>query len=260
MSTNQFEFPDRDFLTSVLPRFDGATQAVATGVVVQRLAPEEVARALGVTLWTVSRKLRAFLDIARRQLAVTVATAALAGCGGGAALAEPVAEKGASAGEHRAAVSAAAKRAGEVERAPERPVDVGAKAASPAAAAIAPVAPPAVDLEFSEGLAEPSQEQVVSAPEPWRPSASVEEGSPPVIADVWPDKGPASGGDRVVIRGKDLQAAQVVFGLVPAVILEASDDHLVVAAPAGGAGRVAIVVTNRDGHYAVADGAFQYYL
>ena len=266
MSTNQVEtFPDRDFLTSVLPRFDAATQVVATAVMVQRRTPEDVARALGVSAWTVSRKLRAFLDIARRQLAVTVATAALVGCGGGAVLPESGAGKASGAGERQAAVSA--ERAGEVERAPARPEDPLAKSAprtasSPGAPLARPVLPavPAIDLEFSEGLAEPSQEQVVAAPEPWRPDAAAEAGSPPVIADVWPDKGPASGGDRVVIRGKDLQAAQVVFGLAPARILESSDERLVVAAPAAGAGRVAVVVTNRDGHYAVAAGAFQYYL
>ncbi len=267
MSTNQVEtFPDRDFLTSVLPRFDAATQAVATAVMVQRRAPEDVARALGVSAWTVSRKLRAFLDIARRQLAVTVATAALVGCGGGAVLPGSGAGKASGTGEQKAAVSA--ERPGEVERAPGRPEDPLAKPAplvasspgAPLARAALPPAVPAIDLEFSEGLAEPSQEQVVAAPEPWRPDAVAEAGSPPVIADVWPDKGPASGGDRVVIRGKDLQAAQVVFGLAPARILESSDERLVVAAPAAGAGRVAIVVTNRDGHYAVAAGAFQYYL
>jgi hypothetical protein len=76
---------------------------------------------------------------------------------------------------------------------------------------------------------------------------------------VWPTKVPSSGGERVVIRGKNLQVAQVVFGLTPAHIIDASEDKVIVAAPAVGAGEVAIVLTNRDGNYAVSAGAFQYY-
>jgi IPT/TIG domain len=117
-----------------------------------------------------------------------------------------------------------------------------------------------IDLEFTPGLPEPPQDKIVPAPAPWAPEPSVEENAAkPVIDDVWPDKAPASGGDKVVIRGKNLQAAQVVFGLSPARILAQSDDAVTVAAPAAGAGQVAIVVTNRDGNYAVAGSAFRYY-
>jgi hypothetical protein len=80
-----------------------------------------------------------------------------------------------------------------------------------------------------------------------------------VIEDVWPNKAAASGGERIVLRGRNLRAAQVVFGLTPARIIEAWDEKVTLAAPAAGAGPVAIVLTNRDGNYAVAGAAFQYY-
>jgi soluble lytic murein transglycosylase-like protein len=72
-------FPDRDALREALPRFDAATQAVAASVVVHGLAEAQVAEALGVSRRTVSRKLSAFLVIARRGVAVAAAAATLAG-------------------------------------------------------------------------------------------------------------------------------------------------------------------------------------
>jgi hypothetical protein len=126
--------------------------------------------------------------------------------------------------------------------------------------ALTPAQARAIDLEFSPGLPEPPQDEVRPAPRPWTPEPSAESASAkPVIEDVWPDKAPASGGEKVVIRGKNLQAAQVVFGLTPAHILGAAEDAVMVAAPPAGAGQVAIVVTNRDGSYAIAGGAFSYY-
>jgi hypothetical protein len=121
--------------------------------------------------------------------------------------------------------------------------------------------PAASDLEFTEGLPEPPQQQVVPAPAPWTPPSGSDANPKPIIEDVWPDKAPASGGERVVIRGKNLQAAQVVFGLVPARIIDinAAQDTLTVVVPASAAGRVAIVVTNSDGNYALAGSIFQYY-
>jgi hypothetical protein len=92
------------------------------------------------------------------------------------------------------------------------------------------------------------------------PGPEAEANATPAIDDVWPDKGPSSGGERVVIRGKNLQPLQVIFGLTPARIVAATEDALTVEAPgAADAGQVAIVVTNRDGNYAIAAGAFQYY-
>lgn len=117
------------------------------------------------------------------------------------------------------------------------------------------------DLEFSEGLVEPPQQQVLPAPAPWTPAPGADGAAQPVIDDVWPGKAPSSGGEKIVIRGKNLAAAQVVFGLAPARILSVSDsqDTLTVAAPAADAGEVGIVVTNRDGSYALSSGTFQYY-
>jgi hypothetical protein len=125
--------------------------------------------------------------------------------------------------------------------------------------ALSPARAREIDLEFSPGVQEPSQEEVAPAPPAWKPAADAEGSAKPVIDDVWPDKAPSSGGERVVIRGRNLQTAQIVFGLVPARIIEASDDKVTVAAPAAGAEQVAIVLTNRDGNYAVAANAFQYY-
>jgi hypothetical protein len=116
-----------------------------------------------------------------------------------------------------------------------------------------------IDLEFSEGLAEPSQSSVVPPPAPWSPDPASAQAPEPVIEDVWPSKAPAAGGEKVVIRGKNLHAAQILFGLAPARILRESDESLTVEAPPSSGGTVGIVVTNRDGHYAIAGTSFEYY-
>jgi rubrerythrin len=61
--------PDRASLERVLPLFDAATQAVAMGVLVEGLEPEQVALALGVSHRTVARKLTRFVELARQHLA-----------------------------------------------------------------------------------------------------------------------------------------------------------------------------------------------
>jgi IPT/TIG domain len=119
----------------------------------------------------------------------------------------------------------------------------------------------ALDHEFSAGLAEPPQPQVAPVSPTWTPAADAEASPTPVVEDMWPDKAPASGGETVVLRGKNLAgAAQVVFGLTPARIIsvDAETDTVTVAAPAASEGKVTIVVTTRDGNYAIA-GGFQYY-
>jgi rubrerythrin len=70
-------YPDRAQLAAVLPRFDAATQAVAYGVIVDGMGPEEVAVALGVSRRTIASKLARFLTIARQHAVVAVAVAAL---------------------------------------------------------------------------------------------------------------------------------------------------------------------------------------
>jgi soluble lytic murein transglycosylase-like protein len=74
--------PDRELLTAVVPRFDVATQAVANGVLVEGMRIEDVAAGLGTSRGTVSRKWTRFLYIARQQVAIALAAAALAGCAG----------------------------------------------------------------------------------------------------------------------------------------------------------------------------------
>ena len=149
------------------------------------------------------------------------------------------------------------------EHATERDGDSDERAAADESAsqtyALSPSRAREIDLEFSSGLEEPSQEAVVPAPSAWKPAPDSEAMAKPVIDDVWPNKGPSSGGERVVIRGRNLQAAQIVIGLAPAHIIEASEDKVTIVAPAAGAGAAAIVLTNRDGTYAVATGEFQYY-
>ncbi len=63
--------PDRTLAQKILSRFDAATQAVAVGVFVDGMEHEEVARALGISRRTVSRKLDRFLANARKYLART---------------------------------------------------------------------------------------------------------------------------------------------------------------------------------------------
>ena len=118
---------------------------------------------------------------------------------------------------------------------------------------------PGIDLEFTEGLVEPPQGSVVQPQAPWAPDPKVAETPKPVIEDVWPDKGAASGGAEVVIRGKNLQPAQILFGLAPARIIRETPESVTVAVPPSGAGHVGVVVTNRDGNYAIAGGSFNYY-
>ncbi|BDG03391.1 RNA polymerase sigma factor [Anaeromyxobacter oryzae] len=61
-------FPDRHLASTVLSRFDERTQAVAVGVLVDGMAHEEVADALGVSRKTVERRLTKFLEGARKLL------------------------------------------------------------------------------------------------------------------------------------------------------------------------------------------------
>jgi rubrerythrin len=268
------EYPDRALVEAVLPRFDAATQAVARSIIVDGLEPAAVAAALGVSLRSVARKLAGFLQGARPYLALAFAAAALVGCNGAGPDADGAARDGLE--PQRSAQSREAIGGGErpvdgdgrvaarddeagVERAGEPAPSAEQRAAASAAAAVAAATAAAVDLEYSEGLPEPPQQLVVPARAAWAPSADVEANPQPIIEDVWPNKTAETGGERVVIRGTNLQAAQVLFGMVPATIVEVAPDQIVVTAPPAEAGDVAIVVTNRDGSYALAKGTFSYY-
>ncbi len=59
-------YPGRQLAQAVLSRFDEETQAVAVGVLVDGMEHEEVARVLGISRRTVSRKLTRFLENARK--------------------------------------------------------------------------------------------------------------------------------------------------------------------------------------------------
>jgi rubrerythrin len=74
--------PDREALEAVLPRFDAATRAVATSVLLRGMDEGEVAAALGVSRRSVSRKLHGFLGLARQHVAMAAAAATLVGCAG----------------------------------------------------------------------------------------------------------------------------------------------------------------------------------
>jgi RNA polymerase sigma-70 factor (ECF subfamily) len=61
-------YPERQLAQAVLSRFDDQTQAVAVGALVDGMEHEEIAKALGISTRSVSRKLGRFLENARRHL------------------------------------------------------------------------------------------------------------------------------------------------------------------------------------------------
>jgi RNA polymerase sigma-70 factor, ECF subfamily len=64
-------YPDRRLAQDVLSRFDGETQAIAVGVLVDGMEHEEIAAVLGISRRTVSRKLGRFVENARKFMART---------------------------------------------------------------------------------------------------------------------------------------------------------------------------------------------
>lgn len=117
------------------------------------------------------------------------------------------------------------------------------------------------DLEYNAaaGLPEPPQQNVLPPPPAWKPPANADDNAKPLIQDVLPGQGAATGGERVTIRGKNLQPSAVLFGLSPARILGVAEDAVTVLSPPAGAGPVSIVVTNPDGNYAISATPFRYY-
>ena len=67
-SADEVAYPERQLAQRVLARFDAETQAVAVGVLVDGMEHEELARTLGLSSRTVSRKLARFLGHARKYL------------------------------------------------------------------------------------------------------------------------------------------------------------------------------------------------
>ena len=81
----------------------------------------------------------------------------------------------------------------------------------------------------------------------------------PQLAQVSPASGAAEGGDEVLITGSGFANVQVMFGSQVARVTSQSSNAVTVIAPEGTSGRpVSVVVTNRDGTYAVAGAAYSY--
>lgn len=114
------------------------------------------------------------------------------------------------------------------------------------------------DLEFTAGLREPPQQRAAAAPEPWRPDPEAEGRPAPVVEDVSPRRALSEGGEEVVIHGRNLRVAQVMFGITSARIVEAGPTRVTVVAPRASPGEVRIAVTNDDGHGALAEQSFSY--
>lgn len=107
------------------------------------------------------------------------------------------------------------------------------------------------DLEFTRGLPEPPQRRVVPAPEPWRQDEQAAGRPPPIVEGMTPTSAPAAGGAEVVLRGRNLRAAQVMFGTAAARISRAGPDEVRVVVPPGAPGAVRVALTNDDGHFAL---------
>lgn len=131
---------------------------------------------------------------------------------------------------------------------------------------MAPAQAPAVPQPSSPEDADEQDDDATAgiAPEDWKmpPSPNPDPSIRPAIDDVWPTKGPEAGGQRVQIRGRNLQPVYVLFGRTPAEILgvdqSGHDVVLTLVAPKRtGPASEWIVVTNRDGSNATA--RFEYY-
>ncbi|HET9595543.1 MAG TPA: ferritin family protein [Anaeromyxobacteraceae bacterium] len=229
-------YPDRTLLAAILPRFDAATRMVAESIVVEGLPEEVVADSLGVSRRTVARKLARFLEVAREHLAVALTAAALTGCGGGLGLAES------PSSAHGAAVDAqrvAAERASDVTPGGS-PAGVQRETADPAGDAA------------GEALARPrAAEEAARRTEEADTGRESEAEASPVIGELSPGEAPASGGAAVVIRGENLDAAQVTVDGIPARILDAAGHLVVIELPEAGPGQAVVRVTNRDGRFAL---------
>jgi hypothetical protein len=80
----------------------------------------------------------------------------------------------------------------------------------------------------------------------------------PVIARVSPQAGAPEGGNELTIVGSDFANVQVMVGGQVARVTSQSSNAVTVLAPEGQHGPATVVVTNRDGTYSVAGGAYKY--
>lgn len=113
------------------------------------------------------------------------------------------------------------------------------------------------DLEYTPGLPEPKQQVVRKTPTTWRPPPEAVTSEAPVIEALAPSSAPVGGGVKVVLRGRNLRVAQVMFGGKAARITGATPQAVTVEAPPG-AGPVRIAVTNTDGTWALVEQPFTY--
>jgi rubrerythrin len=250
-------YPDRTLLQAFLPRFDAATQAVARGVILNGMRQEEVAAALGVSRRTVAFRLTQFLKVARKHVAAALAAAAMSGCAGGAY----------DSDTGRFIVAGPGQR--------------GASSASPSDEVAAPSVPGAGGSAQGYGQGQPTAaRQGGPSTAPSRGTAQADDGSGgfdpssrtppapvlqadgapmrPALAQVSPSSGSVGGGEEITITGSDFARVQVLFGSAPAQITSQSSNAVTVIAPQGNPGPATIVVTNRDGTYVVAGGAYTY--
>jgi IPT/TIG domain-containing protein len=83
----------------------------------------------------------------------------------------------------------------------------------------------------------------------------------PAIARVSPESGGVEGGEELLITGSGFafDGVQVMVGNAPARVTSRSSNAVtVLVPPAGRSGPTTVVVTNRDGSYATAGGAYIY--
>lgn len=83
--------------------------------------------------------------------------------------------------------------------------------------------------------------------------------SPPTLAAVTPNTGPAAGGTAVIITGTGFDSVtSVKFGGMTATITHETSTALEVTTPAGQAGVVDVVVTTNDGHEVTSTAGFTF--
>lgn len=133
-------------------------------------------------------------------------------------------------------------------------------------ASSAPAQPTAASAQAPAPQDADEQEEATAgiAPEDWKtpPPTNPDPSARPAIDDLWPRNGPESGGEKVQIRGRNLQPVYVLFGRSPAQILGVDDSGgtttlTVVVPKRTGPAQEWVVVANRDGSNATAH--FEYY-
>ncbi|MFL5272062.1 MAG: IPT/TIG domain-containing protein [Anaeromyxobacteraceae bacterium] len=247
-------YPDAALLATVLSRFDSATQVVAKSILVDGMRPELVAQELGITRRTVMRKLTRFVALARQHLAILLAVAAMSGCAGGPDDLGPGAARAGAEGR-ATSVAAQLQADGQGDRASRdgRAPAYGQASAGDEGAARGP------DPRLPDSSVAPAPAEALARTPPAPQLQADGTQMKPQLANVSPPAGALEGGGEVLITGSGFTNVQVMFGRDPARVTSQSSNAITVLVPAGErAGPVSIVVTNRDGSYAVAAGAYAY--